>query len=289
MLIVPVRRYAAARRVLDIANVVATSRAAPTAAEIDERNREQILNAATATPPPDETEDAFVAELLSRLSPAQLAAAYLRQQIATRPVPEDISAVAVPSQTTSGRDREKPAAGLRDTSPRERMDMTGSAWFSLSVGRNSRADPKWILPLICKAGGVTRNDVGSIKIFDDETRFEISAAKSDAYAEKIARDGSGEKGVTITRSERRQQEPSAELPAWKGADTAKFKIRTDKGKKFEDKAAAPRSGRGEKPSPAKAPWSKDKPKYKPKDKGGMNAKAATSRKQKPKPHRGQGT
>ena len=99
--------------------------------------------------------------------------------------------------------------------------MTGSAWFTLSLGRKHRAEPKWILPLICKAGSITRDDVGSIKIFDEETRFQISAAKAADYAETVARDGSGEKGVTIAPADARPRvAPSDDGPP---RDKPKFK------------------------------------------------------------------
>jgi ATP-dependent RNA helicase DeaD len=54
--------------------------------------------------------------------------------------------------------------------------------------------------MICKAGGVTRSDVGSIKILDLETRFEISADKARAFGEK-ATAGTLEKGVRISPAE----------------------------------------------------------------------------------------
>ena len=50
-------------------------RAAPTAAEIESRYREQILSAATSVTEPEEGEAAFVQELLARLTPEQLAEA----------------------------------------------------------------------------------------------------------------------------------------------------------------------------------------------------------------------
>jgi ATP-dependent RNA helicase DeaD len=62
--------------------------------------------------------------------------------------------------------------------------MVGGVWFTLSLGRKHRADPKWLLPMICKAGGVTKRDVGSIKILDHETRFEIAAGAAAAFAER---------------------------------------------------------------------------------------------------------
>jgi ATP-dependent RNA helicase DeaD len=291
VLIVPVRRFAAAQRVLDLANVDATARGVPTAAEIDARNREQILQTAAASPMPDETEAALVADLLARMSPQQLAAAYLRQQFVTRPVPEDVSDTPVPVRTGKSRERGKAGEGGfgADRPRREREDMTGSAWFSLSVGRKDRADPKWILPLICKAGGVTRNDVGSIKIFEGETRFEISASKAGEYAEKIARSGTGEKGVTITPSSRMQQDAPA-APAFRDYAKPKYKVRSDKGEKLDfAPAAETRAERSGKPTRPAEPWSRDKPKKKfktkPNDKHHSRANAGEGKKQKGKPVR----
>ncbi len=70
-------------------------------------------------------------------------------------------------------------------------------WFSVSAGRKHRADPKWLLPLICKAGDVSKRDVGSIKIFDNETRFEITASKADEFRRSVEERGTGEKGLVI--------------------------------------------------------------------------------------------
>jgi ATP-dependent RNA helicase DeaD len=291
VLIVPVRRYAAACRVLVMANVEATTRGAPSAAEIDARNREQILQVALAAPTPDEAEASFVAELLARISPEQIAAAYLRQQVSMRPVPEDISDTPVPARTGKPREFGKSgdAGAIRPRAERE--DMTGSAWFSLSVGRKDRADPKWILPLICKAGGVTRSDVGSIKIFEDETRFEISAKKADEYAQKIARDGAGEKGVTITKSSRMQQEPRFAAPSAKAGDRPKYKVRSDKGEKLDTGMPAEfQAERPAKPPRAAEPWIKDKKKNKGKPNDKSKSRPADKRDVRvsgpKKPHRG---
>jgi ATP-dependent RNA helicase DeaD len=76
-------------------------------------------------------------------------------------------------------------------------DMVGGVWFTISLGRKQRADPKWLLPMICKAGGVTKRDVGSIRIDDTETRFEISAERAADFAEQLKRSGGGERGIVI--------------------------------------------------------------------------------------------
>jgi hypothetical protein len=33
-------------------------------------------------------------------------------------------------------------------------------WFRLNVGREKNADPKWLIPLICRQGHVTKQDIG---------------------------------------------------------------------------------------------------------------------------------
>lgn len=240
VLIVPARRYPAAKRVLGYANIEGTVRSAPAATEIEARYREQILNAAMAASPPDETEAAFVAELLERMTPAQLAAAYLRQQLAARPAPEEIAETPLPA---AGR---LPRAGDgEERKPRpERRDMTGAQWFTLSVGRNKRAEPRWILPLICKAGDITRDDVGSIKIFDDETRFEIAADKASQFSERITRMGSGEKGISITaagQAPRPDHHNRPEHPAARRKAMPKFKPRSTAD--AETRSAPPAQGR----------------------------------------------
>ena len=71
---------------------------------------------------------------------------------------------------------------------------------SISVGRKHRAEPRWLLPLICKAGNVTKREIGSIRILDTESRFEIVADRADGFAAAV-RQGTGEKGVVIQRVE----------------------------------------------------------------------------------------
>jgi ATP-dependent RNA helicase DeaD len=58
--------------------------------------------------------------------------------------------------------------------------------FRISIGRNNRADPKWILPLLCRVGNVSKRDIGAIRVFDTDTRFEISRDVSDAFAAATA-------------------------------------------------------------------------------------------------------
>ncbi|GKX35843.1 MAG: helicase [Rhizobiaceae bacterium MnEN-MB40S] len=198
VLIVPEHRRGAAQRVLASAKLTATVRAAPGIAEIEARYRRRIRDAAVSAAEPDELEADFVSELLDQAGPRRIAAAFLRQQLAAHPVPEDLSPLPAEAlkNRPSRRDRQS-AEGRAPTREPRGPDMQGGVWFTISIGRKQRADPKFLLPMICNAGGVTRRDVGAIRIDDVETRFEISSDKAASYAEQLKRPGSLEKGVII--------------------------------------------------------------------------------------------
>ena len=297
-LIVPVHRRSLAARVLRAANLESSTRGAPTIAEIDARNREQIIATATAVTAPNEIEAPFVAELLARLAPEQLAAAYIRRELAARPAPEEVSEQSIGAFAEKGPRRDK---RFEDEGPREKAPpMENGRWFTLSIGRNRRADPKWLLPMICKAGDVTKRDVGSIKILDNETRFEIAADKADAFAAAITRvGGTIENNTTIAASgppapqkksysrdsapHFKKQDDSAprfkpredDAPRHKPArdDGPRYKVRSDKGAKLDTRPAREITPPVQhEAKPAREPVlfnrkSTEKPKVNPKDKG----------------------
>jgi ATP-dependent RNA helicase DeaD len=89
-------------------------------------------------------------------------------------------------------------------------------WFRLNIGRERNADPKWLLPLICKAGGVTKSEIGSIKIADRDTRFEIVAEFAEQFAESVrvnpAKEGHIARGDAPSENNNSYDRP-AERPA----------------------------------------------------------------------------
>ncbi|MBU1334304.1 MAG: DEAD/DEAH box helicase [Alphaproteobacteria bacterium] len=184
VIIAPMHRRAVAQRILKTARLDVTMMAPPSAEEIEARYRESILTAEGLTQPVGEEEAEFVSQLLSRYTPEAIAAAYLRQQLAARPAPEDVSDAPV---------FDKPG----DKDPRTREKFEGGTWFKVTVGRKHKAEPRWLLPMLCKAGGVTKTAIGSIRIFDTESIFEVAAQKADAFARSVEKNGSGERGVTI--------------------------------------------------------------------------------------------
>ena len=223
VLIVPENRRGAAQRVLVLAKLTATTRAAPGIVEIEARHRRRILDAATSSALPDGQELEFVAELLERAGPQRIAAAFLRQQMAASPVPEELIPLSVEYTKTARPDRDR---GQKDeyATTREQVrekvreprgpDMQGGVWFTISLGRKQRADPKFLLPMICNAGKVTKRDVGSIKIEDTVTRFEISADKAAGFAERLKQPGSLERGIMIA--------PAGEMPQQSWQPKPKF-------------------------------------------------------------------
>ena len=73
-----------------------------------------------------------------------------------------------------------------------------TTWFSLNVGRHGNADPKWILPLICRLGNVTKAEIGAIRIFDTETKFELAWDSVSGFLASVH--ASGETEVLFERT-----------------------------------------------------------------------------------------
>jgi ATP-dependent RNA helicase DeaD len=199
VLIVPMHRRNSVGRVLKMAKLDVTNMAPPSSADIDARYRQSILTDVALSAPSDENETAFVNELLALYTPDVIAAAYLRQQLAARPTPEDLT--------------DNPVAGKPgDSDPRTRERFEGGTWFKVSVGRKHKAEPRWLLPMLCKAGNVTKTAIGSIRIFDTESHFEVAAQKADAFSAAVAKNGSGERGVFITSIEGVGEAPTRTFP-----------------------------------------------------------------------------
>ena len=95
------------------------------------------------------------------------------------------------------RDDTHPARPPREDRGGLRQDARPMVWFRLNIGRDRNADPKWLLPLICRSGGVSKAEIGAIKIHDRDTRFEILAEFADQFAE-AARTNTNKEG-NITR------------------------------------------------------------------------------------------
>lgn len=156
---------------------------APTSEEIRKLDHERMLKDAVLTEAPSEEDVAAAQTLLAAHTPEHLAAALVRLYRAGLPAPEE---VADPGEPSRGRERPgREGAGRASERFSERdggwSPLGGTAWFRLNIGRRKNADPKWLLPLICRRGNVTRRDIGAIRIFDEETAFEVNLAAADRF------------------------------------------------------------------------------------------------------------
>jgi ATP-dependent RNA helicase DeaD len=287
VVISPTHRKRVALSIMRTAKIEAETIAPPSAADIDARYRETILSAPTLTEPATEDEAPLVAQLLERHGPEAIAAAYLRLQLAARPVPEDVTAVVV-DDALEARTRER---------------FAGGTWFKVTVGRKQRAEPRWLLPMICKVGGVTKSAIGSIRIFDTETIFEVAADQVDSFLRNVGRNGTGEKGVHINavdgpgeRSERPQGKrrppgPPERYDPMQADRRPRPKARAMESEAPAKPARAPKAGAADadvsvRPARAKAAKAPVKDKGKPKwSKPAADGEPRAAKKAKPKDHK----
>jgi len=185
VLIVP---YPARRRVegmLRGARIAVEWIGAPTPEEIRARDRDRLIDALMQPVEVDEEDRAIAERLLAEKSPEEIAAALVRAHRAALPVPEELIEATPEARRVAQQDRHRP--GFDDV-----------VWFRMDIGRRQNADPRWILPLLCRRGHITRNDIGAIRIAATETAFQVPRAIAAKFAATVARTaGEGEDGADV--------------------------------------------------------------------------------------------
>ncbi len=107
-----------------------------------------------------------------------------------------------PVEVDRRRTKSEPARpAQRDEAPRRDRDQDGQrgagVWFTVNVGRSKNADPKWIVPLLCRRGGINKASIGKIQILARETRVEIAADVSDRFAEAARKPDAKDRNIQI--------------------------------------------------------------------------------------------
>jgi ATP-dependent RNA helicase DeaD len=194
VLLVPYTRRRKAERLVDMAGVDVTWAGPPSADEIRVRDRERLMQDPIFAEEATEEDLAMARALLAERSAEEIANALVRFNRSRLPAPEEIvdaSTDREPRQRKDKRERtEERTRGPRERSrdsdeggfERSSEDMV---WFRMSVGRRNNADPRWLLPIICRLGHVTKKEIGSIKIFDRETKFEIVKSHAPKFASAV--------------------------------------------------------------------------------------------------------
>ena len=171
ILLAPYPRRRRLEALLRLAHVQANWVPPPTAEEVRERDQQRLVEQLRPSGEASEDDVAVARALLVDGDAEQVVAALVRARRASLPAPEDlVDATPEPSV------RAAPAA---------RAGFEGSAWFRIDIGRSKNAEARWLLPLICRRGHVTKSDIGAIRVFDRETRFEIAAAAAARFAAAV--------------------------------------------------------------------------------------------------------
>jgi ATP-dependent RNA helicase DeaD len=189
-LMVPHSARRRTERLLQFANVKAQWAKPPSMDEILVKDRDRIHESTMLSEPLTEDEQSFAAELVARHGAEQTAAAFLRLYRAGRSAPEELLDTGPP-------EREK-------REPREknfRKDFKDSVWFRLSVGREQNAEARWLLPMLCRGGNLTKGDIGAIRIQAAETFVELKADSVDRFVEAIGSEGMVEETTSATRAD----------------------------------------------------------------------------------------
>ncbi|MDP3823571.1 MAG: DEAD/DEAH box helicase [Burkholderiales bacterium] len=238
VIIVPYPRRRRVDGMLRGARIEAEWMDAPTAADVRKRDQERLMEK-LLTPVEHEPEDIELAQrLMAERTPEDIAASLVQAHRALMPPPEDLIDNGPRGRDTAGR----PERGERFERPErgaggdQREGFEDSVWFRLNIGRHQNADPRWILPLLCRRGHVSKNEIGAIRIGPKETMFNIPRAIADRFAEAVIRsaneDGEDDSGVAIT--------PAPDGPT--------YPPRRDKGGHSGPRDGAPRSTLGRAPS-----------------------------------------
>ncbi|MDU8927733.1 DEAD/DEAH box helicase [Alisedimentitalea sp. MJ-SS2] len=247
-LIVPPKLRRKAERLLNMAKLTATWAPAPSAEAVNERDEERMLADPMWYEPLTKSEEGPIAKLMAQFSPEQLAAAYLRLYHMRQSAPEELS----PPDT-------KPAK-----SPRK--EFGPSVWFSIAGGRKKEAEPRRLLPMLCKAGDLTKDDIGAIRIQYDASYVEIREASVDGFLKALGDEMVVEGGSAVTRLDKAPEFAPRPGPRGKPPGGKPHRGKPQGGKpkpRFEaaqeGDAPKPRKSRHTKPDTSSAPidWNDD--------------------------------
>lgn len=204
VLIVPYPARRRTERLLRDAKIEARWSEPPSADDVKQRDQQRLLDDAVLSDPITSEERAIISALLERHDIDHIAAAFARLYRKGQPAPEDLMA--------------PPAEAQHPNRPAPRpQGFEQSVWITLTVGYAQKAEPRWLIPMICKAGGITKRDIGTIRIENRETHVELNAAVIDRFFTHLGEDGRLEKNIVAMpmreggghddRQERREHRP----------------------------------------------------------------------------------
>ena len=155
----------------------------PSRDDIRRKDHERLLEGLLEPVEGDDDDRALATELLAKRSAEEIAIALVQAHKARMPEAAELIDSTAPDVRRDGK--------------RDGFDDT--VWFRMDVGRKDNADARWLLPLICRRGHVTRSEIGAIKISQTETMFDVPRGVARRFMEAVQRtanaDGDDESGV----------------------------------------------------------------------------------------------
>ena len=133
-----------------------------------------------------------------------------------------------------------PRAHERGAAPGQ---MENGVWFRLNVGRERNADPKWLLPEICRQGELTKKDIGAIRVFEMESLFQVAPEAAPKFTILVSERKKG--GVRIS--------PALDQSGESTARPREDKPREDRPREYKPRETAPRSDEAPGGAPPRKP------------------------------------
>ncbi len=175
---------------------------APSAEAVREKDQERLGDHPALSAEPDSTELEEAKALIERFGAERVAAAFMSELQHRLPAPEELSAT---PKDRERKTRDRPAR-------RDRSEFDDDGWFEVNLGRHQRAEPRWLVPMLCRIGQVTGNDIGAIRIEDKTSRFQIAAEKRAEFIAALSQPR-GERDANVQVVEAGQPMPEGPAPS----------------------------------------------------------------------------
>ncbi|MCF8882267.1 DEAD/DEAH box helicase [Erythrobacter sp. SN021] len=239
-IVVPYNRRRRVEGMLRGARIEAEWLDAPTPQAIAKRDRARLLETITAEREYEDGDRKLAADIMARMAPEDIAAALVHAHRSELPQPEELLANTPEAREKAKAERHRP--GFEDT-----------VWFKMDIGRRHNAEPRWLLPLICRRGHITRNEIGAIRIGQHESWFQVPRAVAAKVADAIGR--------TASPDDEQDAIAIVEAPDGPRVEARANRKHGGGGKVHARPHGKPPGGKpsGGKPSGGRPPFKKDKP------------------------------
>ena len=178
-LIIPPKVVKKAERLLKWAKITAEWGNPPSADDITQKDQDRLLNDPNWSKGVPEADAEFAQKLLDQHGAEAVAGMLVNMYQSRHGAPEELQTI-------------------EDKGPRDFKEFGPSRWFSLSVGRNDRAEPRWLLPMLLRATSLEKAAIGAIRVQDKETFLEVAEANANALLSDLGENAELEDGIRLT-------------------------------------------------------------------------------------------